>query len=468
MADGLLVERLRQYLRDLKPEARALLIAELERGLLRGEEAPGAELVLQELRRSSREAGRASPRGGSLGRLFFQPLEPFLVDDVATHHHPGRISRGALDPIWQWICRDLLPGEAKAVTEEVARAFENGDTAKAEALARAFQDRTIQRIRESLQTAEKDDKFRRRMIGQIGTPRALEDVVAILNILRARDALASLGKRIPGHIKNFADSPLDDVKALLDTPQVSDPAIFLSALIVVMSRLASSWQLVRLATRAAGSDSAARVAETPYAITVAIVIAEIGRMVGELKTELRSGRGVATGALLKGIHDAMRGMRTEINLSADSQWGKQLAALRTEISNLLKTEIETMPGRVRRLLRPRPAKDVPANSRLDAGEVAETEALIEFVSICRNYAGELAVSEMTQRAYSEVHHYLDTGTQPLVEALRQSPDAERIFRKSQLDAAARFCAKIFGQDYANALIKAGDLALNAERKAAKG
>ncbi len=134
MADGLLVERLRQYLRDLNPDARALLIAELERGLLRGDDAPGAELVLQELRRSAREPSRPSSRTGSLARLFFQPLEPFLVDDTASHNHPGRIARVALDPIWQWICRDLLPGEAKAVTDEVARAFSSDDTAKAEAL----------------------------------------------------------------------------------------------------------------------------------------------------------------------------------------------------------------------------------------------------------------------------------------------------------------------------------------------
>src|ERR1700694_5329873 len=48
MADGLPVERLRQYLREFKPEARVLLTGELERGLLRGERTPGAELVLQE------------------------------------------------------------------------------------------------------------------------------------------------------------------------------------------------------------------------------------------------------------------------------------------------------------------------------------------------------------------------------------------------------------------------------------
>lgn len=467
MADGLLVERLRQYLRDLKPEARALLIAELERGLLRGDETAGAELVLQELRRSAREPSRPSPRTGSLARLFFQPLEPFLVDDTASHSHPGRIARVALDPIWQWICRDLLPGEAKAVTDEVARAFSSDDTAKAESLARAFQDRTVQRMRDALDSAEGDDK-RRKLAAQIGTPRALDDVAAILNVLKARDTLAALGARLPGHIKNLADAQLDDVKAHLDLPQTSEPTLFLFALLLVMSRLAAPWQLVRLATKAAGSDSAPRVSETPYAIAVTIALAEIERVVGELKTELRSGRGVATGALLKGIHDAVLGMRTEIDLPADSAWGMQFAALRAEISNLLKAEIESLPGRVHRLLRPRPAKDIQANATLDSRDVAETETLIEFVGICRNYAGELAVGEMTQRAYSEVHHYLDASTQALIDALRQAGDDDRTFRKSQLDAAARFCAKMFGREYADLMTKAGSMAANSERKAANG
>jgi len=35
-----------------------------------------------------------------------------------------------------------------------------------------------------------------------------------------------------------------------------------------MSKLASPWQLIRLAIRAAGSDDAKRVAETPYAVAV--------------------------------------------------------------------------------------------------------------------------------------------------------------------------------------------------------
>jgi hypothetical protein len=47
---GQSIERLREYLRSLKPEARAMLVQELERALLRGDDDGGNELVLQELR----------------------------------------------------------------------------------------------------------------------------------------------------------------------------------------------------------------------------------------------------------------------------------------------------------------------------------------------------------------------------------------------------------------------------------
>jgi hypothetical protein len=145
-----------------------------------------------------------------------------------------------------------------------------------------------------------------------------------------------------------------------------------------------------------------------------------------------------------------------------------LSAIRTEISNMLKAEIDSLPGRVRRLLRPRAAKEITSATRIDSTDVAETEALIEFVGICRQYAGELAINEMTQRAYSDVQNYLDTSTQPLIDALRMAGEADQAFRHAQVEAAARFCSKVFGEDYAATLQKAADLAVQGERKAAKG
>lgn len=472
MADGLLVERLRQYLRDLSPEARTLLMTELERGLLRGEDMPGAELVLQELRRNARDNARPK-RPGTLARLFFQPLEPILVDDAATHNHPGRVARVVLDPIWDWICRDLMPGEAKAVTEQVALAFEDGESERAEDIARAFQDRVAVRIQEVLTAARSDDKVRRKLAGQIGTPRPIEDATAILNVIRARDVLATFGAQLPNHIKNFDDSNVTAVKAMIDAPTAGGPTLFVYVLVMTMSRLAAPWQLIRLAVRAAGSDNATRIAETPYAVTVDIVLAEVQRMIRELKAELRSGRGLAVGALLKSIHDASRGLRSEINFAHESPWGRGLADLRAQVSDLLKGEIETLPGRVRRLLRPRPIKEIAPDSVLDQNDIAETEAQIEFVNTCRAYAGELALSELTTRTWSDLEHYLDPATSTLVENLRAAGESDRLFRQSQLDAAVRFCRKVFGEEYAALLLKARDVAARdvaaaAERKAAKG
>jgi hypothetical protein len=56
------VERLRKFLRELSRGARSLLVGELERSMLRGEDVAGADLVLQELRRIMREQRDGSAR----------------------------------------------------------------------------------------------------------------------------------------------------------------------------------------------------------------------------------------------------------------------------------------------------------------------------------------------------------------------------------------------------------------------
>jgi hypothetical protein len=209
------------------------------------------------------------------------------------------------------------------------------------------------------------------------------------------------------------------------------------------------------------------VAQTRYGVTVTIVLAELERMVDELRNDLHSGHGVANCALLKTIHDTARALRTELELPIDSTWGRALGALRAQIADLLRNEIESMPGRVRRLLRPRPSTEIAANSVLDPSDVTETEALIEFVGACRMFVGELAVVDMTQRTYSELQQYLDTGTRALLDGLRHAGAADRSFRQSQVDAAVRFCGKVFGQDYAALLDKAGEVAGTPQPKAAR-
>jgi hypothetical protein len=463
--DGPPVERLRGYLLQLPQEKRVQAIAELEGALLRGDDVPGGELLLQEVRSSVRETGARGPRLAPAARLFFRPLEPFLIEDQPAYKQPARIARSSLPAVWDWICRDVLPEMGNRFSDAVTHALHNESAAVCDQLIRPFQDQVAARIRLMLGEATNDDKARRRMIGQIGCPQALDVARDLLAILGDREILAAMARWLPGRIANLADAQLDQVKAMVDVRAAGPRALLPFILVLVMGRLAAPWQLIRLAVRAADSDDAALIATTPMAIAVTITLADVERMVGELKAALKGGRNASVTALLKCIHDAVRGMRSELDLAVDSAWGRQLAGIRSEVSNALREEIELTPARVRRLLRPRPAGKA-AVARLDPSDVTETEALIELLAACRNYASELAVSEVTLRAATELEQYLDTGTRSLVEGLRGCDPAEQAYRQSQVAAAVRFCAKAFGPEYAAVLGKAAEAAANSERKAA--
>jgi hypothetical protein len=467
MAGAETIERLRRYLSELSPQAHALLIGEFERSLLRGDEAAATDLVLHQLRDIARVQRDGAPRIGHCARLVFRPLEPFLVDDRPDQNHPGRVARASLERLWTWIRRDLLPDDARNLAEAVNDAMLDGDAVRAERVIRAFQDMAAAAIEARLAAGADDEKMRRRMLARIGTPRASEDATTLKCVLAGQDDLAAMAAGLPLRITNLANGALDEYKALIEIMSAQNGELFLYALLMVMSRLVAPWQVIRFGIKAAGSDIAARVAETHYGVTVTIVLAELERLVNELRSDLASGRGVAVSALLKTIHDTARGLRTELDLPVESSWGRSLANLRAQVAELLRSEIESAPGRVRRLLRPRPSTEIRANSVLDADDVAETEALVDFVGNCRYFADELALNEMTQRTFSVIQQFLDSGTRALLDGLRHAGDADRSFRQSQVDAAARFCAKVFGGEYAAVLTKASEVAGATERKAAQ-
>ena len=461
-----LPERLRSYLRELPRGALALLASELERVAARGDDIPGGESLLEEVRAALRESGQPATRAGDPTRVFFGALEPFLINDDPAHKRPGRITRSVLTPMWSWICRDLVPDQAKTYNDEAARAA--GDPAACERLARNFRKCVVVEIESALAGAKIDERARRRLTGQIGTQHALDDARALLTILSAADIFAQIESRLPAQIRNLADAQLDNVRSLLDQAVGSRADVLPYALVLTMGRLAVPWQLIRLAVKSAETDDAIRIAGSPYGVAVTIVLSEVDRSVSALKADLDRGASSAAASLIKTIHDCVRGLRTELDLSGDTAWARRLAAIRGDVSSVLKRQVESASARVRRLLRLRPLSEIARNSVLDDDYVNEAEALVELVGVCRLYASELAINEMTLRTYSELQQFLDTGTQALLDSLRQAGDGERRFVQSQVDAAVRFCSKIFGPDYASVLAKAADLAAHAanERKAA--
>src|SRR4029077_14065500 len=186
------------------------------------------------------------------------------------------------------------------------------------------------------------------------------DLLPIALVLQAREALDTLGSRLPSYLRVFADQQIGGGKASLNVASLQTPQLLPFALSLVMQRLAAPWQIIRLAIKMAASDDEIRVAATPYGIAVTIALHDLSRLAATLRAEIRRGQFDNVSEHLKILHDGVRGLRTELDLRNDSAWGKQLASIRTDISNALQSEIDSVPGRVRRLLRQRADKDIPA------------------------------------------------------------------------------------------------------------
>lgn len=454
-------ERLREYLAQLPPQSQALLMREFERAIERGEDAVVATFVLEQLRQIVRRSDEPTrPRTDDPARLLFRPLEPFLIEGNFPRR-PGQIRRASLQPMWQWLIRDGAPDQAHEFEAALDRARDTETSAAVEAAVRTFQRAAADAIAKLIADGD------RRAMARVGGPDVLEDLVPIGSILQARDAIDTLNGRLPAQFRLFADSQIASVSAALNVPTLQTPQLLPFALSLVMQRLSAPWQIIRLAIKMAASDDEIRVAATPYGVAVSIALHELSYLAAVLRTDIRRGQFDNVSELLKTLHDGVRGLRTELDLRNDSTWGKQLTSIRAEISNALQSEIDSVPGRVRRILRQRADKDISVTSRVDSTEVDDAAALIDFVAVCRIYASELAINEVTLRTYSDLQQYVEQSTEALVQSLRSGDLKTRPYRQMQVQAAIRFCELLFGHDYASLMSRAAENAVTGERKSSR-
>jgi hypothetical protein len=458
------IERLKDYLAQLPPQAQALLMREFERALERGEDTAVANLVLEQLRKIVRggEEEEAEPRGNDPARLLFHTLEPFLID-ANVPLRIGQIRRTSLHPVWQWLARDGAPEQVCEFEAAIVRVPDGESSPQLEQSVRKLQRAAADAVHNVI--ADAGDK--QRALARVGPPNVIEDLVSIGAILQARDAFDMLKTRLPSFLRAFGESQITSVITALGVPSLQTPQLLPFALSLVVQRLAAPWQIIRLAIKMAASDDEIRVGTTPYGIAVTMALHDLSCLASSLRMDIKRGRFDNVGENLKALHDGVRGLRTELDLRNDSTWGKQLTSIRADISNALQSEIESVPGRVRRILRQRAEKDIPVGARVDSSEVEEIAALIDFVAICRTYASELAINEVTLRTYSDLQQYVEKATEALVQSLRAADHKARAYRQMQVSAAIRFCEVLFGQDYASLMSRAAENALIGERKASR-
>jgi len=344
------VDRIWEFLKRLSPLTRSCLLSELERLEMSGLDMPGMLDLKARLRAEFRQDGTTQTRTATPSRHFFTPIEQLLVDGSPEHDTAGRIARVSLIPIWEWISRDLLPTMTRDYNTKMKELIAADKQREASQVANAFQTKVMKSLEGTLKTPENAAQIRNRLRAYTAAPSVFEDVVKLLQVLLARDALARFADSLPERIVEFDVPQVKKMTVLLDGFRKKNPDAVPFALALVAGRLKEPWQLLRLATKAARSKNVADVVTTPYAVAVTIVLDQLEDKQLQLRIALKNNRVVTAKSILTSIYDTEYAIQVRLDRMEDCEWGKRLNAIMESISAMVEAEVNRLPDDVAHVL----------------------------------------------------------------------------------------------------------------------
>ena len=344
------VERVWEYLQRLAPLTRSYLLAELERLELCGVDMPGSADIVAKLRAEFRVEGPAQSHAPTPKRYFFAPLESLLVDGTPEHANSGRIPRGSLPPIWEWITRDLLPTMARDFNAQMKELIAADKQREAAQAASVFQTKVVKSLQNTLGSDNAAEQIREKLAAYTAAHSVFDDVVKIMHALRARTTLAEFADALPPKISKFDDVLVGKAAKLLDEVGKRDADAVPFAIALIGGRLKTPWQLVRLATKSAVSKNASDIAASPYAIAVPMVLDQLDDKRVALRIALKNNHVVRSRELLIEIYDIEYALQVRIDRLAQSEWGVRLRDIMDAVAALVEEEINRFPDEVGHIL----------------------------------------------------------------------------------------------------------------------
>jgi hypothetical protein len=344
------IERIWEFIQRLSPLTRSCLLNELERLELCGIDIPGSSDIQARLRAEFRKDGSNQNRAATPSRYFFAPLENVMVDGAPEHANSGRIPRASLAPLWEWITRDLLPTMARDFNAQMKDLIAADKPKEAGKTAAAFQTKVVKVLESTLSSPEGAEQIRAKLGAYTASRSAYSDLVKVMHALRAREALAKFDAALPQKISKLDDTLVLKLTKLLQGFGKNHADAVPFAIALIANRLKAPWQLIRLATKAAASKTAADVANAPYAIAVSMVIDRVEDNRTALRIALKNNRVVIARDLLAEIYDIEYSLQVRIDQFELSEWGARLRAVMDAIATLVEEEINRFPDEVGHVL----------------------------------------------------------------------------------------------------------------------
>ncbi len=459
-----LESKIKTYLSSLSPKAVEALVSNLEKAKGQDKQDPHLNLILTAavaLMRKPQPGTLDTPGGefrrAQVQRIFFSPLNDFLINETLSMRQEGRINRVMLDRVWKWLSRDVIANEVKTVLDQAGNAHVSGE--RVDALIQALRTRAVEAIGEQLHKSEISDKERRRIGIELGGERGIAELRDIQKIFAAERWLVPFLQNIPERINEHRLKQDHDVLRLVDKCSARFPDHLPLIAAALVERAEAPSALCAFAGRLVGDTDPKVIADSQFAPLVDVVMSEAERLqILALDHRHNNPDPVAFSQALSEYHTLVRGVERDMDLTVTGRWHQRLADTKRSISGEVTQELKNAHGAIRRALQV-PKFDSDGQLRKDQAAVDEAVRTLRVVTMARNASETFAVNEIGKQTRQTVEQTLEIVTRSLITDLGKTRGQQMDAQLAAVDVAIMLSDIYFGADYAAQLRRSRQAAI---------
>jgi hypothetical protein len=238
---------------------------------------------------------------------------------------------------------------ARDYSEKIRQAVTANNPREAQHVAVTFQTKVVKYLESTLAANGGVDRIRIGLAMYTSSQAVFDDLIKMLSVLRARDALAQFNNALQPTISKFESGELAKVRSLLDPFGGKNPDAIPFALTIVANHLKKPWQLVRVTTKTTKSKNTGAAA-TSYLIAVSMVLNQLEDKRLALHHALKNNRILVAKDVIRDIYDIEHTLRSCVNLLDEVGGRQRLDDLMGAVVALMEAEIHSLPGNVRHVL----------------------------------------------------------------------------------------------------------------------
>ncbi|MEO1198813.1 MAG: hypothetical protein AAFX39_06215 [Pseudomonadota bacterium] len=446
-------DKLAAYFRTLPPQTVEALVQEVDRARSEDRSDPSHEIILTAVRSFCRKTGIKITRYFDRKRAFFLPFEPFLTDNSNEAVFFGRIYRGVLDPVWDWLTEHNDDNAAFNAQLQAASYLDpkgglfDPDTEFMDALHQL----AISRFDRALDDIGQDEKSRMRLGLQLGGPDGIQSLREMREVLLLRDHLTRFCKALPP--TPVAMSP-DMAQHLAGLLLHFEPNQLVFPCRILAQHLDSTAHLLPVLLAKAGTDDAGKLVGSPLAPIMNILIDELAiakAVIAPLVDSLRD-MDVLIDALRR--FAAISGViEATVDLSTAEDWRSKIGAHRRDVSDLLRRPTELAFPRLRRLT----AGLISDSGRARVIDPEETRDLVRLVVALKPYRAEIALNELLTTTHRQIEDLVDTSGKMAADRMRTVQGIKRDELLPRFEMFLEIAEIVYGDVYALSLRRMGRL-----------